>query len=140
MTTTLAPAADLTATRRQEAAAILRAVADLIEARPDLPEPDTSIRVYLSAFRCGDVPAALADITAAVPGPWTAKVSQSGSDAWLDLARAATGSTVTKGTTLTVSAPAKETCAPSGVRTVTTWQLLPAVAALIAEPAALGEL
>jgi hypothetical protein len=139
MTTTLAPA-DLAATSRQEAAAILRAVADMIETRPDLPEPTARITFWVSAHQCGDVPAALAAITSAVPGPWHAALHQSGDNPWLDLRSAATGASVTNGTTVDINVPAKEACAPTGTRTVTTWQPLPAIATLIADPAALEEL
>jgi hypothetical protein len=139
MTATLVPPADQATAQRREAAAILRAVADLIETRPDLPRPDAHIRIYVSAHGGRDVPAALADITAAVPGPWTAEITRSGEHCWLDLTSAAAGSTLTKGTTVKVSSPARDACAPSGTRTVTTWRPVPAVAALIANPGALED-
>jgi hypothetical protein len=138
MTDTLTPPADLAAVRRRESVAILRAVADLIETRPDLPEPDATIRIHVSGYTC-DVPAALTAITAALPGPWTPKMSRSGTHEWLDLTASAAGSSNINGTTVHLSAPARDACEPSGTRTITTWQPLPAVAALIADPAALEE-
>src|SRR5260370_40525380 len=122
MTTAPARTADpAVAARRQEAAAILRAVADLIEARPDLPEPTAKIHFFVSEYRCADVPAGLAAITTALPGPWQARISHTAGGAdWLDLRAAAAGSSVTTGTTVEGSTPASEACAPSGTRTVTT--------------------
>lgn len=140
MTTTLAPADATTMVRRQEAAAIFRAVADLIERRPDLPEPTARVDFYVSDYKCDDVPAALAAITTALPGPWQATISRSDPDAWLHLRSAAAGSSVTTGTTVDVAAPVKDACAPSGTRTITTWQPLPAVAALISDPGLLEAL
>lgn len=141
MTTALPPAETSPAVtaRRQEAAAILRAVAGLLETRPDLPEPHATITIYLTDPGLAGIPAALAQITAALPGPWKATISRSASSAWLDLTRAAAGSTITAGTTVTVSTPAEQACAPAGTRTVTTWRPLPAVAALITDPASIEE-
>lgn len=117
----------------RQAAATLRAMADLIDARPDLPLPRVQARYWASANHCGDVPAALLAITGALPGPWKASIRRSGEYTWLYL-DSATGAEINVGT------PASEACEPSGTRTVTTWQPLPAIAGLIGDPAALEEL
>ena len=74
-----APAMTTTDTTRT-AAAMLRAVADLIESRPDLPEPGADISFYV---RGDDVPATMAGIAAALPCGWRAEVSRSGQYEWL---------------------------------------------------------
>lgn len=137
MTAAPVPVTPAETARRQEAAATLRAVADLIEARPDLPEPDTRINFYVFSEH-GDVPAILTAITTALPGPWNAKIQTSAStgNQWLYLT-ASPGST--DRTEVRVSARAKDACTMTGTRTVTTWQPLPAVAALITDPAALED-
>ena len=67
MTTLDQSATPTPADRRATAAAILRAVADLIETRPDLPEPGSDISFYLHGE---DAATAMAAIAAALPCGW----------------------------------------------------------------------
>ena len=69
-------------TTRADAAAILRAVADLIETRPDIPVPGTDISFYV---RGDDAPATMAAIAAALPCQWQAELSRGGEYEWLYL-------------------------------------------------------
>ena len=59
---------------RTAAAAILRAVADLIETRPDIPEPSSRVGFYLYGE---DAPAAMAAIASALPCQWQAGIRRS---------------------------------------------------------------
>lgn len=120
---------------RTAAAAILRAVADLIETRPDLPEPGSSVSFYLHGE---DAPAAMAAIASALPCEWQASIRRSGEHEWLNLDSNAPVTSVTRGARVHISAPATDACTPSGARTVTIWQPAAALAELVgSEP--LGE-
>ena len=130
MTTTLPPGPARTA-----AAAILRAVADLIETRPDIPEPGTRIDFYLHG---PDAPATMAAIASALPCDWQASISRSGEHEWLDLRSDAPVASVTRGTRVSLSAPTRDVCVPSGARTVTVWQPADALTGLVG-PGPLGE-
>jgi hypothetical protein len=112
--------------RRARLVAILRAVADLTEARPDLPAPRGSLSFFV-ASKHPDVPAALRDIVTAIPGPWKSAISRSSSGEyeWLDF-----DLSPASGIDVKVSASAKDACTESGTRTVTTWEPLPEIAAL----------
>ena len=79
---------------RTAAAAILRAVADLIETRPDIPEPGSSVSFYLYG---PDAPAAMAAIAAALPCEWQASIRRSGEHEWLNLDSNAPVTSVTRG-------------------------------------------
>jgi len=114
MTTTLPPGPARTAT-----AAILRAVADLIETRPDIPEPSSRVSFYLYG---PDAPAAMAAIAAALPCEWQASIRRSGEHEWLWLDSDVTTKSVTRGAEVHLSAPVADTCTASGARTVTVWQ------------------
>ena len=85
---------------RADAAAILRAVADLIEDREDIPVPGNDISFYV---RGGDAPATMAAIADALPCQWRAEVSCSGEYEWLYL-RSGPAS-VLRGTRVSISAP-----------------------------------
>jgi hypothetical protein len=113
-------------TTRADAAAILRAVADLIETRPDIPVPGTDISFYV---RGDDAPAVMAAIAAALPCQWQAEVSRGGEYEWLCL-RSGSAS-VLRGTRVTISAPAADTCTATGVKTVIVWQPAAALAGLV---------
>jgi len=104
---------------RTAAAAILRAVADLIETRPDIPEPRSRISFYLYGE---DAPAGMAAIAAALPCQWRASIRRSGENEWLNLDSAAPAASVTRGAEVHIAAPAADTCIASGARTVTVWQ------------------
>ena len=67
---------------RADAAAILRAVAGLIETREDIPVPGSDISFYV---RGDDAPAAMAAIAAALPCQWQAEISRGGEYEWLNL-------------------------------------------------------
>src|ERR1700730_18930441 len=69
-------------TTRADAAAILRAVADLIETRPDIPVPGSDISFYV---RGEDTPATMAAIASALPCDWQARISRGGEHEWLNL-------------------------------------------------------
>ena len=58
---------------RAAAAAMLRAVADLIETRPDIPEPGSDISFYVHGEAAA---AAMAAIAAALPCQWRAEISR----------------------------------------------------------------
>ena len=117
-------------TDRMAAAALLRAVADLIETRPDIPEPGSDISFYVHG---DDAPAAMAAIAAALPCTWRAETSRSGQYEWLSLRSAAPLASVTRGTRVTISAPAADACTAAGAKTVTVWQPAPALAALVGD-------
>jgi len=104
-------------TMRADAAAILRAVADLIGTREDIPLPGSDISFYV---RGQDAPAAMAAIAAALPCQWQAEISRSGEYEWLHLR---TGpASVLRGTRVSINAPATDACTAAGAKTVTVWQ------------------
>jgi hypothetical protein len=111
---TTVPTADST---RADAAAILRAVADLIEAREDIPVPGTDIRFYV---RGDDAPAVMTAIAAALPCRWRAEVSRGGEHEWLYLRSGPEWAL--RGTRVDISAPAADVCTAAGAKTVTVWQ------------------
>ncbi len=120
---------------RTAAAAILRAVADLIESRLDIPEPGTDISFYVHG---DDAPATMAAIAAALPGQWRAEISRSGQYEWLYLRSDAPLASVTRGTRVTISAPAADACTAAGAKTVTVWQPAAALTGFLG-PDVLGE-
>ncbi len=129
MTTTTADAD----AARADAAAILRAVADLIETHPGIPVPGSDISFYV---RGDDAPAAMAAIAAALPCQWRAEISRGGEHEWLYL-RGGEASAL-QGTRVRIGAPAADACTAAGTRTVTVWQPAGALAGLAgSEP--LGE-
>ena len=103
-------------TTRTDAAAILRAVADLIETRPDIPVPGSDISFYV---RGQDTPATMAAIASALPCDWQASISR-GSGEWLNLRSGPLA--VIHGTCVRISAPAADACTAAGAKTVTVWQ------------------
>ena len=120
---------------RTAAAAILRAVADLIETRPDIPEPGSRISFYLHG---PDAPAAMAAIASALPCEWQASIRRSGEHEWLNLDSDAPVASVTRGARVSISAPAADACTAAGARTVTVWQPAAALTGLVG-PEPLGE-
>ena len=122
-----------TTTTTADATAILRAVADLIEAHPDLPVPGIDISFYV---RGDDVPATIATIAAALPCQWRAEISRSGEYEWLYL-RSGPAS-VLRGTRVSISADAAAACTAAGAKTVTVWQPAAALASFVGTDA-LGE-
>jgi hypothetical protein len=129
MTITPAPADPA----RADAAAILRAVADLIEARPDIPVPGNDIHFYV---RGENTPAVMAAIATALPCEWRPEFSRSGEYEWLYLRHGA--ASALRGTRVSISAPAADACTPAGAKTVTVWQPAAALAAF-AGTSELGE-
>jgi hypothetical protein len=117
-----------TDTARADAAAILRAVADLIEAHPGIPVPGARIDFYLTGE---DAPATMAAIAAALPCQWQASVSRSGGYEWLNLNSDGLSASVSRGARVSISAPTKDTCIPAGAKTVTVWQPAAALAGLL---------
>jgi hypothetical protein len=122
-------------TTRTAAVTILRAVADLIEARPDIPVPRARIDFYLTGE---NAPAVMAAIAAALPCQWRASVSRSGSYEWLNLDSDGLSASISRGAQVNISAPAADTCLPAGAKTVTVWQPAAALAGLVG-PGALAE-
>jgi len=117
--------------RRAQSAAILRAVADLLEQSPQLPEPDVEIRwTVISGYARRDVPALLALATSVTPGPWRPEICGTGSD-WLYL-RSEIRGPARRYMRLSVGCPAADIGVESGVTTrtekVPVWRLPPAVA------------
>ena len=102
---------------RADAAAILRAVADLIETHPDMPVPGADISFYV---RGDDVPAAMATIAAALPCQWQAEISRGSGYEWLNLRSGPTSAL--RGTRVRISADAAAACTAAGAKTVTVWQ------------------
>ncbi len=127
MTTTDASPVTAGATRTT-AAAILRAVADLIEARPDIPVPGSNISFYL---RGQDAPALMAAIASALPCEWQASTSRSGEYEWLTLDSSPPRPSALSGARVTVMAPAADTCVQAGARTVMVWRPAAALAGLL---------
>ena len=119
-----------TADNTRTAAAMLRAVADLIESRPDLPEPGADISFYV---RGDDVPATMAGIATALPCGWRAEVRRSGQYEWLTLSSDTPRASVTRGIQVTISADAADACTPAGAKMVTVWQPAAALAALVGD-------
>ena len=113
---------------RTTAAVILRAVADLIDARPDIHLP--SIRVhYIFGTAVADAAAVVADVAAALPCQWRADLDGASSGGWLDL-EAQTGASALHGAEVMISAKAEALCVATGTKTVTTWEPQPIIAAL----------
>jgi len=127
---TITTAAD---TMRADAAAILRAVADLIETREDIPVPGSDISFYV---RGDDAPAAMAAIAAALPCQWQAEISRGGAYEWLYLRSGRPASV--RGTQVSISAPAADACTAAGAKTVTVWQPADALTGFLGTDA-LGE-
>jgi hypothetical protein len=98
---------------RADAAAILRAVADLIEAREDIPVPSTDISFYV---RGDGAPAVMAAIAASLPCQWRAEISRGGEYEWLYLCSGP--ASVLRGTRVSISAPAADACTPVAAKTV----------------------
>ncbi len=128
MTTTTADAT------QADAAAILRAVADLIETREDIPVPGTDVSFYV---RGDGAPATMAVIAAALPCEWQAEISRGGEYEWLYL-RSGGPVSVLRGTRVSISAPAADACTPAGAKTVTVWQPAAALSGFLGT-GALGE-
>jgi len=118
---------------RADAAAILRAVADLIETRPDIPVPGSDISFYV---RGADAPATMAAIAAALPCQWQAEISRGGEYEWLNL-RSGPAAAL-RGTRVSISAPAADACTAAGAKTVTVWEPAAALTGFLGTDA-LGE-
>jgi hypothetical protein len=115
-----------TGTARAGAAAILRAVADLIQTREDIPVPGGDISFYLHGE---DAPAIMAAIAAALPScRWQAEISRGSEHEWL---RLSSGPYSTRDTRVSISAPAADTCTAAGAKTVTVWQPAAALAGFL---------
>jgi hypothetical protein len=122
-TTTLSPV-------RADTAALLRAVADLIETRPDIPGPSTRVHFVVIG---ADAAATVAAIAAALPCPWHAEIARNatlGND-WLRLEARAGDAEVS------VSAEADAVCTATGTATrtvpATVWEPQSAIAAVVGD-------
>ena len=120
-------ATPIPADRRATAAAILRAVADLIETRQDLPEPGSDISFYLHG---DDAATTMAAIASALPCTWRPRISRSTGNEYLHLDSDDPGASVLRGAKVSISAPASAVCVPAGAKTVTVWQPAPALTGL----------
>jgi hypothetical protein len=114
--------------RRQQSAAILRAIADLIEQHPEVKEPRVSVDWY---FQGADPAPAMRLATGVLPGPWTASQTSSGKSEWLNLDAGTAAGAGSPGVRLQVTANAAAVCEKAGTRTVTVWKPSPAIADLI---------
>ncbi len=115
--------------RQTAAAAILRAVADLIETREDIPLPGCDVDFHLHGE---DVLATMTAIATALPCQWHASLSRSGEYEWLKLCSDPPGSTVIRtGAWVTITADAADTCVEAGAKTVTVWQPREAITGLL---------
>jgi hypothetical protein len=123
----MTPTTDSTSTRTTTAT-ILRAVADLIENRPGLPDPDCRISFYVHSGE--DTPGTMAAIAAALPCGWHARISRGSDHEWMDLDSDIPGASVLRGTQVHISAPASAVCVRAGAKTVTVWQAAPALTGL----------
>lgn len=117
-------------TDRQNTVTILRTVADLLEANPDLPAPYLSFQFDLKADRGYDAAEMAALIAAAFPGlPWKTRTTTGdrGNDlTWLEGRQVFPHS-------VAISAPADAFGTQAGQRVVTEWEPLPAIAAILAD-------
>lgn len=119
---------------RAQTAAILRAVAELIETQPGIDLPYARIHFVLLPGNTADVPGAVTNIVSALPGPaWRAKFShREDSGDWLDLDFPAGKSEVTISAAASAVATADgTTTVTTTTRTVTAWQPHPAIAAAL---------
>lgn len=114
-------------TTETTSADLLRAVADLIEARPDISGPHASVHFVLLGPAAAS---AVADVAAALPCQWQAEIARNGDD-WLHLQAAAGGAEVL----ISAKADAVCTATGTGTRTVTvtatTWEPQPVLAAVV---------
>ncbi|HEY3957982.1 MAG TPA: hypothetical protein VGM53_31850 [Streptosporangiaceae bacterium] len=115
---------------RTAATAMLRAVADLIQTRPDIQLPGIDVDFYLHG---PDAPATITAIAGALPCGWRAEISRSGGYEWLNLANDPPPASVTRGAGVRISAPTADTCTPAGAKTVTVWRPAAALAGLIGD-------
>jgi hypothetical protein len=113
---------------RAQFAAMLRAVADVVEHDETVRIPEASVTFWTSGAE--DQAAALQMIAGAIPVQWSGEISRSGRRDWYDLTASTEGASSLSGLTVTVHAYASAVCAETGTRTVTEWAPLPAVAAL----------
>jgi hypothetical protein len=118
---------------RANTAAILRAVAGLIETREDIPVPGTDVSFYV---RGADTPGIMAAIAAALPCQWQAEISRSAEYEWLNLR--SNPASVLHGTRVSISAPAADACTAAGAKTVAVWRPADALTGLLGADA-LGE-
>ncbi|HEY1914693.1 MAG TPA: hypothetical protein VGH27_03870 [Streptosporangiaceae bacterium] len=113
---------------RAAAVALLRAVADLIESRPDLPDPSARVHFYV----CGEhAVTQMTAIAEGLPCGWQSEVRHGDSGrAWLDLDSTPQPSSILRGTRVDISAPVGDVCVPAGIQTVPVWQPAAALAGL----------
>jgi hypothetical protein len=125
-TTTPAPAA--ATQERAVMAAALRAVADLIETRPDIREPGVHIDFYLHGQQAA---ALMTEIAEALPCSWRPEVGGTSGTQWLNLHSQPEPTGIAHGLRVVVGAPAADVCVPAGARSVTLWRAADALAALV---------
>lgn len=105
------------AATRADAAAVLRAVADLIETNPDIPLPGNDISFFV---RGDDALATMTAIADALPCQWQADISRGTGYEWLNLSSGPYPGL--HGMRVSISAPAADVCTAAGAKTVTVWQ------------------
>lgn len=116
--------------RRERSAAILRAMADLIEQHPEVKEPHVRADWYFQGANPADAMRLAAGVYP--EGTWTSGTSDSGEYAWLNLEAGTAASSVSgPGVHLKVGADARAACEEAGSRTVTIWKPSPEIADLI---------
>jgi hypothetical protein len=114
--------------QRAAAAAILRAVADLIDDRPEFGLPSVHAHYILS--RAEETPEVVTSIMTALPCQWHADLDEASKRGWVNL-EATTGGSSVHSTSVTISAKPDAVCVPTGTKTVTTWAPQPALARLL---------
>ena len=122
----------MTPGERTECAAILRAVADLVEAGGATGSMDASVTFW--ATHADDQAAAVRTIAQALPLRWSGKSSSStsGTD-WYDLTAATEGAGSLNGVHVRIHAKAEAVATEAGTRTVTEWAPAPGIAALLSD-------
>ena len=117
---------------RTECAAILRAVADLVEAGEATGDMDADLTFW--AQHTPDQPAAVRTIVQALPLRWSGKSSpaSSGPD-WYDLKASTEGASSLHGIHVAIHAKADAVATEAGTRTITEWAPSPEIAALLGQ-------
>ena len=121
----------MTPEERTECAAILRAIADLVEAGEATGDLDADVSFGLT--RVPDQGAAARTIAQALPLKWSGVPSPSVHGDYYNLTAATAGAGSLNGVHITVHANAGAIATEAGTRTITEWQPRPEIAALLGE-------
>ena len=122
----------MTPEERTECAAILRAVADLVEAGEATGDLQGSLTFWVQ--HTADQPAAVRTVAQALPLRWSGKSSShtSGPD-WYDLSAKTEGAGGVHGIEVSIEAHADAVATEAGTRTITEWAPSPEIAALLGQ-------